>query len=232
VYADDDLIPVSALQHVLFCERQYGLIHLEQVWDENRFTAEGKVLHERVHVEHHEARRNFRQEYDMAVRSLEFGLTGKCDLVELWYSNDKKAEKILPVEFKRGREKESDVDRVQLCAQVFCLEEMFALTISGGQLYYLQEHRRKDVDIDKALREKTAALIDRIRTIQESGVTPAAEYGKRKCDNCSLVDMCVPKITGTKSKQVDRFIQTQLRLARKDCEMAGDVESGGDTPNV
>ncbi|MFP3089958.1 CRISPR-associated protein Cas4 [Treponema sp. TIM-1] len=218
MYSEDDLIPVSSLQHILFCERQYALIYLEQVWQENRFTAEGKVLHERVHVEHHESRRSFKQEYDMAVRSLEWGLIGKCDLVEIWYLENKKAKKISPVEFKRGREKESDVDLVQLCAQVLCLEEMFGLAIDQGQLYYLQEHRRNDVCIDEILRKKTTALIDRIRTLRETGVTPGAEYEKRKCDNCSLVDMCMPKSTGTKNKQVNRFMQTQLQIMRKACE--------------
>jgi CRISPR-associated exonuclease Cas4 len=180
-------------------------------------------------VEHHEARRHFRQEYDMAVRSLTLGLIGKCDLVELWYSENKDIKKISPVEFKRGREKESDVDRLQLCAQVLCLEEMFGLSIDAGQLYYLQEHRRKDVDIDKALRDKTIALIERIRTLQDTGVTPGAEYEKRKCDNCSLVDMCMPKSAGTKSKHVNRFIQTQLQLVRKACETEADLEAGETT---
>jgi CRISPR-associated exonuclease Cas4 len=219
VYAEDDLIPISALQHVLFCERQYALIHLEQVWEENQFTAEGTVLHERVHVEHHESRRSFRQEYDMAVRSLQWGLIGKCDLVELWFSDDGKVKNISPVEFKRGRQKESDVDRVQLCAQVLCLEEMFGTVIERGQLYYLQEYRRSDVVVDAILREKTAALIERIRMIQNTGMTPTAEYEKRKCEHCSLVDMCMPKTTGTKNKQVNRFIQTQLQLMRKTCEV-------------
>jgi CRISPR-associated exonuclease Cas4 len=228
VYAEDDLIPISALQHALFCDRQYALIHLEQIWKENRFTAEGRVLHERVHVEHHESRRFFRQEYDMAVRSLRWGLTGKCDLVEIWYSENKDVRKISPVEFKRGREKENDVDRLQLCAQILCLEEMFGRPIDTGQLYYLQEHRRKDVYVDEALRGKTAMLIERIRTIQDAGITPGAEYERRKCDNCSLVDMCMPKSTGTKNKKVYRFIQTQLSLMKKTCETEEAVEVGGD----
>jgi CRISPR-associated exonuclease Cas4 len=218
VYAEDDLIPISALQHALFCDRQYALIHLEQVWEENRFTAEGRVLHERVHAEQHESRRFFRQEYDMAVRSFDLGLIGKCDLAEIWFSQDRKIKKILPVEFKRGREKESDVDRLQLCAQALCLEEMFGVGIDAGQLYYLQEHRRKDLVIDESLRGKTAALIERVRTLRDAGVTPGAEYQKRKCDNCSLVDRCMPKSTGTENKKVNRFIQTQLRLMRKTCE--------------
>jgi CRISPR-associated exonuclease Cas4 len=150
----------------------------------------------------------------MAVRSLEWGLIGKCDLVELWFSGDRQVKRVSPVEFKRGKEKESDVDRVQLCAQMLCLEEMFGIEISMGQLYYLQEHRRSDVTVDAALREKTLSLIGRIRLIQAEGVTPATEYEKRKCDRCSLVDMCMPKSTGSGGKGVERFIQNQLRLMR------------------
>ncbi|GHV62026.1 CRISPR-associated protein Cas4 [Spirochaetia bacterium] len=221
-FSEDDLIPISALQHVLFCERQYALIHLEQIWAENQFTAEGKVLHERVHVEHHESRRLFRQEYDMAVRSLELGLIGKCDLVELWLSDDGGVKRVSPVEFKRGREKENDVDRVQICAQALCLEEMFRTEVRGmvietGQLYYLQEHRRSDVILDAELRKKTCDLINRIRTIEEAGITPAADYDKRKCDRCSLADICMPRSTGAESKRVDAFIKNQLRLVKQTC---------------
>ena len=216
MYTEDDLIPISALQHALFCERQYALIHLEQEWEENRFTAEGRVLHERVDAEHHESRRLFKQEYGMAVRSLQWGLIGKCDLVELWYTKDKSVEKVSPVEFKRGRKKADDTDRVQLCAQVLCLEEMFGIAIESGQFYYLQEHRRTNEVIDAQLREKTAALIERIMKIRETGETAAAKYEKRKRDNCSMMDWCMPKSAGAGHKQVERFIKTQLRLAEKD----------------
>jgi CRISPR-associated exonuclease Cas4 len=215
MYTEDDLIPISALQHALFCERQYTLIHLEQEWEENRFTAEGRVLHERVDTEHHESRRLFKQEYGMAVRSLQRGLIGKCDLVELWYVEDGSVKKVSPVEFKRGRKKIDDTDKVQLCAQVLCLEEMFGITIESGQFYYLQEHRRTNEVIDTAIREKTIELIEQIMIIRETGTTTAAKYEKRKCDNCSMMDWCMPKNTGTGYKKVSRFIETQLRLAEK-----------------
>ena len=215
MYTEDDMIQISALQHALFCERQYALIHLEQKWDENRFTAEGKVLHERVDTEHRESRRLFKQEYGMAVRSLQRGLIGKCDLVELWYSKDRNVEKVSPVEFKRGRKKADDTDRVQLCAQVLCLEEMFGITIAGGQFYYLQDHRRTNETMDTPLREKTITLIERIMKIRETGETAAAEYEKRKCDNCSLMDWCMPKSTGAGHKPVRRYIETQLRFVEK-----------------
>ena len=215
MYTEDDLIPISALQHAFFCERQYALIHLEQEWEENRFTAEGRVLHERVDAEHHESRRLFKQEYGMAVRSLQYGLIGKCDLVELWYKKDGSIERVSPVEFKRGRKKVDDTDKVQLCAQVLCLEEIFGIAIESGQFYYLQEHRRTNEAIDVLIREKTAELIERIMKIHETGETTAANYEKRKCDNCSMMDWCMPKSAGTGYKKVDRFIKAQLRLAEK-----------------
>jgi len=215
MYTEDDLVQISALQHALFCERQYALIHIEQEWEENRFTAEGKVLHERVDAEHHESRSLFKQEYGMAVRSLRWGLIGKCDLVELWYTKDGNIGKVSPVEFKRGRKKADDTDRVQLCAQVLCLEEMFNILIESGQFYYLQEHRRTTEIIDTSLREKTASLIEQIMKIREAEATVTAKYEKRKCDNCSMIDWCMPKSTGAGHKQVGRYIETQLRLTEK-----------------
>jgi len=211
MYNEDDLIQISTLQHALFCERQYALIHLEQLWEENRFTAEGRVLHERVDTERHESRKLFKQEYGMAVRSLQCGLIGKCDLVELWYTEKGCIDRISPVEFKRGRKKADDIDRVQLCAQVLCLEEMFGVTINNGQFYYLQEHRRSKEVIDDSLREKTMALISRITQIRMKGETVIAKYKKRKCDNCSIVDLCMPKSAGAGRKNVKIFIEDQLK---------------------
>jgi len=214
-FQEDELVPISALSHVCYCERRFSLIHLEQAWEENRFTAEGRVLHERVDAEHRESRRLFKQEYGMPVRSLRWGLIGKCDLVELWYAKGGNVEKVSPVEFKRGRKKPDDTDRVQLCAQVLCLEEMFGISIGGGQFYYLQEHRRTTETIDAPLREKTITLIERLMRIRETGETAVAKYEKRKCDNCSLVDLCMPKSVGAGRKQVARYIEVQLRLAEK-----------------
>jgi CRISPR-associated exonuclease Cas4 len=218
-FNEDNMIMISALSHVCYCDRRFALIHLEQIWDENRFTAEGEVLHERVHVEHHESRRSFKQDYDMAVRSLKWGLIGKCDLVEAWFSEDKKVRKVVPIEFKRGREKESDVDRIQLCAQALCLEEMIGLRIEQGQIYYLQEHRRKDVLLNEELRNETVALIARIRYIEKSEKTPLAVYAKRKCDNCSLVDICMPKSIGNGGRSVASYIRAQLQWVKEICDV-------------
>ena len=212
MYTEDELIQISALQSAYFCERQYALIHLEQTWEDNRYTAEGRLLHERVDVEHHESRRLFKQEYGMAIRSLKWGLIGKCDLVEIWYDKTGKILRASPVEFKRGRKKMDDTDRVQLCAQVLCLEDMFGKNINSAQFYYLQEHRRSSEIIDEQLRKKTVALINQIMLIRETGKTALAKYLKRKCDNCSMIDLCMPKSMGTEHKNVKCFIKSQLNL--------------------
>ena len=146
-WAEEDFIQISALQHALFCERQYALIHIEQIWEENLFTAEGRLLHERVDIEHVEKRRLFKQEFAMPVRSIEKGLIGKCDLVEFYIGTGGTIEEAVPVEFKRGRDKIDDIDRVQLCAQALCIEEMLKINIGQGYFYYLQEHRRTGVEI-------------------------------------------------------------------------------------
>ncbi|MDR2033366.1 MAG: CRISPR-associated protein Cas4 [Helicobacteraceae bacterium] len=209
MFDDDDMIMISALQHAMFCERQYALIHLEQIWAENRFTAEGEALHERVHRERHESRRLFREEYGMSARSLKFGLTGKCDLVEIWLDpNTKKPIRVNPVEFKRGRKKANDVDRVQLCAQALCLEETFSLPIEKGEFYYLQERRRVSADIDDDLRAKTVAITAQIRAINACEKTPIASYDKKRCDACSLIDYCMPKYA---TKSVRRYMQNQIK---------------------
>lgn len=236
MYSDDDLIPISAIQHILFCERQYALIHTEGLWEENRFTAEGRVLHERVDTEGHESRRLFRQEFGMAVRSLEWGLIGKCDLVELYLESGgtgrgragnegpgtpgvpSRVAEAVPVEFKRGRDKIQDVDRVQLCAQALCLEELFGIAVGRGQLYYLQEHRRTSVNMDGELRRRTTELVVRARSLRDSGTTPAAVYEKRKCDRCSLVELCMPRSAGSGGKQVARFVQALVQAVQEECD--------------
>lgn len=214
MYSEDDLIPVSALQHVLFCERQMALIHIEQIWEENRFTEEGRVLHEHVDITHQDSRKLFKQEFGMGIRSLKLGLIGKCDLVEFYFDKSRNPIEVNPIEFKRGSKKTDDYDLVQVCAQALCLEEMLSINISSGQIYYLQEHRRTTINIDIELRKKTKTLITLARKILISGVTPIAVYNKKKCEHCSLVDTCMPKHTGSDAKSVDRYLHAQIKIAQ------------------
>lgn len=217
MYSEDDLLPISGLQHLLYCERQFALIHVEQLWEDNRFTAEGDVLHERVDVEHHESRRLFRQEYGMAIRSLELGIIGKCDLVELYLKSAGGAAEAVPVEFKRGKDKEGECDRVQLCAQALCLEEMLGIGVPRGDFYYLGAHRRTNAEMSGELRSATRAAIGRAREIVGSGLTPGAVYASSRCDRCSLSDLCMPEAVGQRSKRVDRYVQAAIAAARKEC---------------
>ena len=134
MFTDDQLLPISALQHLLFCPRQCALIHLEQAWAENFLTADGRLLHEKAHDGPDESRAGIRTTRGMSVRSLRLGLSGQCDVVEFHADGQ-----VLPVEYKRGKPKSHRADEVQLCAQALCLEEMLAspLALSSGPVFFM-----------------------------------------------------------------------------------------------
>jgi CRISPR-associated exonuclease Cas4 len=214
---DEFFIPVSALQHMLFCERQFALIHVEQMWRENQFTAEGRILHERVHQEGHESRRTIRQEYGYKIRSLKYGCIGVCDLVEIQIEN-KKPICVTPVEFKRGHSKTSNIDLVQLCAQALCLQEMFGMEVGYGQMYYFKEQRRKTIEFDDTLIALTVSLMQKCKDYIERRVTPRAIYDPAKCNTCSLFDLCGPKSFGSGGKNVRRYIAHLLEVMQTEMQ--------------
>lgn len=209
-YAEDDLLPISALQHLLFCERQCALIHLERVWVENQLTAEGRQLHKKAHDATPETRDGVRITRGLPVRSLELGLVGQTDVV-LWEpppGTDLTAEtlasrlrgatredlwrwRVTPVEYKRGKPKSNDCDRIQLAAQSLCLEEMLGVSITTAQLFYGAKRRRFDVGIDEDLRSRTQAAALRLHELIAAGQTPSARR-EPKCESCSLLEICLP----------------------------------------
>ena len=193
MYTEDDLIQLSALQHLVFCERQCALIHIEQLWNENLFTAEGKIIHDKVDTANKESRGDVRIEYGVPIRSLRLGLIGKADVVEFHRMNDGMWMPF-PVEYKRGKPKMDDCDKVQLCAQAICLEEMLNIEIKRGALFYGQTRRREDVVFDEQLRLETEEAAGKVHSLIESGTTPKAEYSK-KCKNCSLYELCMPRVS-------------------------------------
>lgn len=187
-----DYLPISALQHLLFCERQCALIHIDREWSENRFTAEGRVLHERVHHGPSERRPLLRIARGLSVISHTLRLTGECDVVEFHRNG-----RILPVEYKRGTPKAHRADEVQLCAQSIALEEMLNVTIPEGALFYGTPRRRTTVLLDDELRTLTRQLAQRLHTLLQSGTLPPAAYHRSKCGACSLVLQCQPRATTT-----------------------------------
>jgi len=213
-YTEDDLLPLSALQHLIFCERQCALIHIEQVWNENLFTAEGRIMHERVHEANRESRGDIRIEYGMPLRSLRLGLVGKADVVEFHrkptLQNAGPADwQPFPVEYKRGKPKKDNCDKVQLCAQALCLEEMLDVEVPCGALFYGKTRRRRDVNFEHALRQETESAANRLHKLIDSSQTPNPVYTP-KCKNCSLFHLCLPK-TIEKRHSVKHYLSGAMR---------------------
>ena len=193
LFSEDDLLPLSGLQHLMFCERQWALIHVESAWAENRLTVEGHHLHEKVHALGDETRGGVRTARGLRLRSLRLGLSGQADVVE-FHRDNLGEETPFPVEYKRGRPKPDRCDEVQLCAQAMCLEEMLAVDIPRGAIFYGQPRRRHDVILGDALRAETVAAARRMHALFSVAATPPAQYAA-KCDNCSLCGLCMPKST-------------------------------------
>ncbi|MCG7864753.1 MAG: CRISPR-associated protein Cas4 [Candidatus Thiodiazotropha taylori] len=187
---EPDWLMISALQHYAYCPRQFALIHIEQAWEENRFTAEGSLLHERVDSYESEQRGDVRYERSISVLSNRLRVRGKLDLLEI---TDKSCKSYLPVEYKRGKSKSEDWDRIQLCAQALCLEEMRQIRIDSGALWYWQVRKREAVQFDEALRTVTLQTVEAAHALMASAETPMPTIHKPRCRACSLFDLCEPE---------------------------------------
>jgi len=225
-YDEDDCVLISALQHYVFCRRQCALIHIERLWDENRLTAEGRIMHDRAHSQETEMRGDCRIVRGLRLRSLWLGLVGVADVVEFYRRSHEPAAaddddgyygeipglkgrwRAVPVEYKRGKPKADHSDQVQLCAQAMCLEEMLEISIRSGFLFYGAVRHRHPVDFGSALREETEALSLELHAFLKAEKTPPAEYAKR-CDSCSIVDLCMPESAGT-GRSVRRYLSRAL----------------------
>jgi CRISPR-associated exonuclease Cas4 len=203
MFLEDELLPISALQHLLFCERQFALIHLEQSWAENRLTVEGRQLHERADSGVGETRGALRVARSLHVRSLRLGLAGRADVVEFHTNPDGGPPRPFPIEYKRGKPKSGDEDRVQLCAQALCLEEMLGVPIAEGAIFYATPRRRTNVMFDDALRRTVEAAAERAHALLVNRRTPVVLRAP-KCDNCSLLEMCMPHATAILASDFSR----------------------------
>jgi CRISPR-associated exonuclease Cas4 len=204
-YQESDYLMLSALQHMLFCKRQCALIHIEHLWTENRFTAEGRILHERVDRGDQADRGRVRVEYGVPLKSSRLGLTGIADVVEFHRQGPPEDRWVaFPVEYKRGKPKRDLSDKVQLCAQALCLEEMLKIRVERGALFYGKTRHRCNVDFDDELRNATVQVSEELHGMVGTGITPEPRYEK-KCDTCSFLNLCMPKTIG-KRRSVSEWI--------------------------
>jgi CRISPR-associated exonuclease Cas4 len=230
MYPEDDLLPISALADLVFCERRAALHHLEAVWEDNLSTMEGTLLHQRVDEQlPTEARGDVRIARGLRLHSLRLGLSGKADVVEFHrVSGTAPAVKPqgavltgvsglwtpFPVEYKRGIMRHERSFEVQLCGQALCIEEMLSTAVPFGVLFYGKSGRRYDVTFDASLRKETELAALRLHELSREGKTPSAVYEK-KCDRCSLLSLCLPKSTGGK-RSVSKYLAAALAVTKEE----------------
>ncbi|MGO8878494.1 MAG: CRISPR-associated protein Cas4 [Desulfomonilaceae bacterium] len=211
MFTEEEFLPISLLQHLLFCPRRAALVHIEGIWSDNIFTALGQNMHERVHTTEVESRRDLRVTRGLLLRSLTLGVTGKADVVEFQRLNelesnsasvDLRAIKLngvrglwraYPVEYKSGHLRHEVGYEIQLCAQAICLEEMLGTHVTEGSIYYGKTGRRLDLVFDSQLRLATETACCQLHSVLNSDETPPAKY-EPKCTKCSLLDFCLPKV--------------------------------------
>lgn len=227
MYLDDDYIMLSGIQHFSFCRRQWALIHIENMWNENPLTAKGEILHKRVHDDKTTDYRGDKIIFKgLRVFSSSLGCSGTCDAVEfcsvtkdgiklnnrpgMWLPN--------PVEYKKGITKINDCDRLQLAAQAICLEEMFSCHIEFGSIFYFETRRREKVAITRELRSNVVKMFEEMHSYMRRGYTPKVKPSKG-CNNCSLKNECLPEILN-KRENVRTYITKHIEETLKNEENA------------
>ncbi len=211
-YFEEDFLQISAIQHYVFCKRQWALIHIEQQWQENEKTIQGAIMHEKVHNAFiSENRKDIFISRGMSVSSRVLGITGVCDAVEFYkdengvYIFEKKGKyRPVPIEYKRGKPKKDLCDIMQLVAQAVCIEEMLLCQVKTGYLYYGETKRRHEVEITPELKNQLSDIVQEMHSYFERKYTPKVKTSK-KCNSCSLNEKCLPKLCS--SYDVEKYIK-------------------------
>lgn len=218
MYAEEDRLLLSGIQHFAFCKRQWALIHLEQQWQENLRTVEGQLLHERAHEAGAEKRGDVIITRGMPVFSNTLGIQGVCDVVE-FHQDEQNGVPIagregrylpVPVEYKRGSPKEGDEDILQLCAQAMCLSEMLVCPVPEGALFYGETRRRLNVVFEEALLKRLRDMFLEMHQLFSRGHTPLVKKGKA-CQSCSLKDLCLPRLV--RHENASAYLASRLKEA-------------------
>ena len=219
-YKEEDFLLLSGIQHFAFCKRQWALIHIEQQWQENLRTIEGEILHEKTHDNTiKEKRGDLIVSRGMGIFSRSLGLTGTCDVVDLYKASDgvnifgrDGTYKPVPVEYKRGKPKENESDELQLCAQAMCLEEMLLCEIPEAFLFYGETKRRLKIILDDGLRERVKTIVKEMHELYDRRCTPKVKLSKG-CKACSLAEICMPKLC--KNPSVTNYIKKNLLVVEE-----------------
>ncbi len=215
MYQEDDFLQLSGIQHFAFCKRQWALAYIELQWAENIRTVEGRLLHERAHNEWVKEKRGEKIiSRAMPVHSWELGISGECDVVEFYKSEEGISlfkydglYEVVPVEYKRGKPKKNEVDMLQLAAQAMCLEEMLCCEIPKGYLYYGETRHRTLVELSKELKQKVRELFKEMHQYYNRGYTPKVKRTKG-CNACSIKDLCLPMLE--KNREVGAYISQAI----------------------
>ena len=216
-YSEDDYLALSGIQHYAHCPRQWALIHIEGQWEENYLTASGRILHEKAHNgDLFEKRGSLITVRSLRVSSSRLGISGECDVVEFRESKNGIPLKNYegrwtpyPVEYKRGVSKMDDCDRLQVCAQALCLEEMLCCEIKKAALFYGEPRRREVVDCTQALRESVETAIKEMHQLFERKHTPKVKTGRR-CAGCSMKNLCLPKLCKKSTQNVLNYLEENI----------------------
>lgn len=198
---EDEYLDIAGIQHFTFCKRQWALIHIEQEWKDNVLTVEGNIIHEKAHDKtSREKRGNILIVRNLEIKSTSLKAHGFCDIVEFHVDKDgvaleglEQLWKPIPIEYKRGKSKASDADRLQLCTQAICLEEMFDCRIDKAYLFYHEINHREEVALDEILRNKVSSSFLEMSKYYDRRYTPKVKTSK-KCNSCSLIDICLPQL--------------------------------------
>jgi len=188
-YSESQIVPISAISHHLYCPRQNALIHTEGVFQDNALTTSGNIGHQFVDDEKSYMDHGLRKETSYRVFSEQYGISGIADIIEFPIN-----EAPLPIDYKNGKIASWDNQEAQVCAIALCLEEMLDTRINKGAIYHIQSKKRHEFKIEDVLRQKTLQAIEEIRNNLTLNIVPKAVYSKRKCDNCSLYSLCLPKL--------------------------------------
>jgi len=215
VYNEEDYLNLAGIQHFAFCQRQWALIHIEKQWGDNLRTVEGELLHKSAHDGlSFEKRGDILVSRGIPVFSASLGINGICDVVEFHRDKDgielygrEGKYKVYPVEYKKGKPKETNIDILQLTAQAMCLEEMLCCEINEGYLYYGETRHRESVAINEAYRMEVKSVLEQMHHYYSRNHTPRVKTSSQ-CRSCSLHDICIPNLQ--RCRPVNEYIRDSI----------------------